>query len=748
MERKARSEEMTNRTMPLSVGDTLGPYEILSQIGAGGMGVVYKARDTRLDRMVALKVSSEQYSERFGREARAVAALNHPNICQIYDVGPDFIVLEFVNGHPLLSPAEPGPLPLKRALEYAGQICDALEAAHQRGTVHRDLKPDNILVTKSGIKLLDFGLAKIDAQPSTKLGSHQDDDAATATLTQENTVLGTIHYMSPEQAQGKSVDARSDIFSFGVVLYEMLSARKAFRGENAIAILAAILHMDPPPLTEAPSEVARVVAGCLAKQPGQRFQSIAEVKQALKQAAAAAVSTPPSIAVLPFSNLSGDKENEYFSDGLAEDILNALVKVPGLQVTARTSTLAFVGKGQDIRSIAQALNVEHILEGSVRKLGNRLRVTAQLIKASDGYHLWSERYDREMTDVFAIQDEISQAIVETLKLKLSGQPLLNRPTADLEAYNLYLRGRHLSARLNPESVRVAREYFEQALARDPKYALAYAGAGYLLFIEGVWGQSAPSGTLPDAKRALQKALELDESLAVAHAYLGSVLGYYDYDWTGAEREMKRALELGPTVAEVHFCYAMHLLQPLGRLREAEIAFKRAAELDPLYHLAVIGLAENAYRRDDADAAITLAKRALDLDATYYFSHWMLGLAYFLKGRVEEAVDAVERAVRFSERNPWVLASLCNLYSRAGRKEEATAVLKELEQRAQSGYVAPGVFGIMCLGFGQVEQALDWYEKAIEDRDAIALYLATEPKLGRLRSHPRYQALRRKMLLPD
>jgi serine/threonine protein kinase len=517
--------------MPLAVGDTLGPYEILSQIGAGGMGVVYKARDTRLDRMVALKVSTEQFSERFGREARAVAALNHPNICQIYDVGPDFIVLEFVNGHPLLSPDEPGPLPLARPLEYAGQICDALEAAHQRGTVHRDLKPANILMTKAGVKLLDFGLAKVGAQASTKGGFRHDDDTETVTLTQENTVLGTVHYMSPEQAQGKSVDARSDIFSFGVVLYEMLSARKAFRGENAISILAAILHTDPPPLTEAPSEVARVVAGCLAKLPAQRFQSIAEVKQALIQAAATPASNPPSIAVLPFSNLSGDKENEYFSDGLAEDILNALVKVPGLLVTARTSTLAFVGKGQDVRSIAQGLNVEYILEGSVRKLGSRLRVTAQLIKAADGYHLWSERYDRKMTDVFAIQDEISQAIVETLKLKLSGQPLLNRPTADLEAYNLYLRGRHLSARLNPESVRVAREYFERALARDSKYALAYAGVGYLLFIEAVWGLAAPRGILPDAKRALEKALELDGSLPVAHAYLGSVLGYYDYDWT-------------------------------------------------------------------------------------------------------------------------------------------------------------------------------------------------------------------------
>jgi len=738
---------MADESMTLSAGDQLGPYEIISQIGAGGMGVVYKARDPRLDRIVALKVSTEEFSERFDREARAVAALNHPNICQIYDVGPSFLVLEFLDGNPLLSQAEPAPLPLERALEYAEQICDALEAAHQKGTVHRDLKPANIFVTKTGVKLLDFGLAKVVHAPVLS-GPREGDETRTLALTRENTVMGTVHYMSPEQAEGKPVDARSDIFSFGVVLYEMLSARKAFSGESAISVMASILHEDPSPLVEAPAEVERVVTRCLAKQAGHRFQTIVEVKHALKQAAAIPVKKQPSIAVLPFANLSADKENEYFSDGLAQDILNALVKVPGLRVPARTSSGAFRGREQDIRTIAQALNVEHILEGSVRKAGNRLRVTAQLIKASDGYHLWSERYDREVTDVFAIQDEISHGIVEALKLKLSGQPLRTRPTVDLEAYNLYLRGRHLSGRLNPESVRIAREYFEQALARDPNYALAYAGLGYLLHIQAVWGQLAPRTVLPDAKRALEKALELDASLPEAHAYLGSVLGFYNYDWAGAEREMNRAMELGPAVAEVHFCYAMHFLQPLGRLREAAAEFKRAAELDPLSHLAVVGLAENAYRRNEPDEAIVLARKALELDEMYFFSHWMLGLAYFLAGRTSEAVDSIERAAAFSERNPWVLATLCNLYSRAGRREEAAAVMTELERRAERGYVAPGAFGIMYLGLGQAEQALDLYERAIEERDAVALYLSTEPKLGRLRSHPRYQALRRKMLLPE
>jgi serine/threonine protein kinase len=368
---------------PLSEGDKLGPYEILALVGNGGMGEVYRARDPRLKRDVAIKVSAGQFSERFEREAQAIAALNHPHICQIYDVGPNYLVMEFLEGHALLSQEEPGPLPLDRVLEYAAQICDALDAAHQKGTVHRDLKPANVLVARSGIKLLDFGLAKVAraAAPEAAVeGATQ-----TMALTKDNAILGTVHYMSPEQAESKPVDARSDIFSFGLVLYEMLGGCRAFDGESAVSIMAAILHKDPPPL-DAPTEIQRVVSRCLAKQPNDRFQTIVDVKSALKKASTKTVEEQPSIVVLPFANLSADKENEYFSDGLAEEIINFLAQIPGLKVIARTSAFAFKGKTEDFRKIADTLGVTTILEGSVRRSGSRIRVTAQLINAQDGYH--------------------------------------------------------------------------------------------------------------------------------------------------------------------------------------------------------------------------------------------------------------------------------------------------------------------------------------------------------------------------
>ncbi|HTC90683.1 MAG TPA: protein kinase, partial [Bryobacteraceae bacterium] len=429
--------------MALSAGERLGPYEILAPIGAGGMGEVYKATDTRLGRTVAIKTLHVEHSDRFERESRSIAALNHPNICQLYDVGPNYLVMEFIEGAPLN-----GPLPLERACRYAVEIADALSAAHAKGITHRDLKPANILVTASGIKLLDFGLALLSHDGH---GPRAAEATATVGLTQAGMVLGTAAYMSPEQAEAKPVDARSDIFSFGSVFYEMLSGRRAFTGNSAIAIMAAILHKEPEPFEATPA-LKIILTRCLRKSPVDRFQSMTQVKEALLAASGvssqgtAVSGTPqptpiPSIAVLPFANMSREADDEYFSDGLAEEIINLLAHVSGLKVIARTSAFAFKGKNEDIRKIAETLGVNNVLEGSVRRAGNRLRITAQLIHAADGSHLWSERYDREMTDVFAIQDEIAQAITAALKLTLSISVVQQRYQPNLPAYEAFLRAR-------------------------------------------------------------------------------------------------------------------------------------------------------------------------------------------------------------------------------------------------------------------------------------------------------------------
>jgi len=525
--------------MPLSVGDKLGPYEILAPIGAGGMGEVYRAHDSRLGRDVAIKISAQQFSDRFEREARAIAALNHPNICTLYDIGPNYLVMELIEGTPL-----GGPVPLNVALRYAVQIADAISAAHAKGITHRDLKPANILVTGSGIKLLDFGLALVTHAGGGREGGA--DATAIIGMTQAGSILGTAAYMSPEQAEGKPVDARSDIFSFGLVLYEMLSGRRAFTGDSAMAIMAAIVR-DEPEWLEATPALQSIITRCLRKSPADRFQFMTQVKDALvaatsgvSSAASGALTAlpaqsssmerPPSIAVLPFASLSRDEDNEYFGDGLGEEIINVLARIPGLKVIARTSAFAFRGKELDIRKIAEILGVRTILEGSVRRAGSRIRVTAQLISAEDGSHLWSERYDRELADVFALQDEIAGAIATALTAKLAVKPNASRQhTPVLAAYEAVLRARHHLNKVTPESMERARECLQQAIAIDPGYALPHSVLGGCFVSPAIYGMLPAHQAMPLARAEYQKALEIDPMLPEALVGLAAISMLYDYN---------------------------------------------------------------------------------------------------------------------------------------------------------------------------------------------------------------------------
>jgi TolB-like protein/Tfp pilus assembly protein PilF/predicted Ser/Thr protein kinase len=722
--------------MPLAPGSLLGPYEIVGPIGAGGMGEVYKARDTRLDRIVAIKIGSPQFVARFEREARAIAALSHPHICALYDIGPDYLVMEYIEGTPLK-----GPLPVDQGLPLALQMAGALAEAHRKGVIHRDLKPSNILVTSAGIKLLDFGLAKHQAQAAAA--------DATASLTEVGTILGTVAYMSPEQAEGKPVDARSDIFSFGLVLYEMLSGQQAFSGETALSTMLAILHKEPRPLTVAP-QLAGVVERCLRKPVGDRFQTMAEVIAALEEAGTGKNSEPaPSIAVLPFANMSADKENEYFSDGLAEEIINALTQVPGLKITARTSAFSFRGKDLKIAEIARELGVAHVLEGSVRKAGNRIRVSAQLIKAADDFHVWSERYDRELTDVFAIQDEISAAIVEQLKVNLTSRgalSLVKRAITNPAAYEALLEGRHHWYRLTPSSVAKAREYFERAVAIDPGYAPAHVGLADCFFLDASLGGHEPKNVLPKVAEEARRALELDETSADAHSMLAIFHLLYEYNWSESEQHFRRALELAPASHHIRFPYAFWYLRGRGRLEEAAAEMDRILEQDPLapsnhYGKAAILMLQRRY-----DAAAQCARRALEIEPNYMLGLLQLGSALAHGGRFEEALTVAESLVQFYGRWPITLAALGDVYAIAGRIEDARRILGELEGLAQRTYVSANNLAALHAHLGDNEAAIEWIQKSIDQRDPFIIFLNLYPGCDGLHSHPRYPALLRQMNL--
>jgi len=696
--------------MPLQPGDKLGPYEILAPIGAGGMGEVWKARDTRLNRVVAIKRLKGVHSARFEQEARAIAALNHPHICQIFDIGPDYLVLEYIEGEPIK-----GPLPLERALRLATQIAEALEAAHAKGILHRDLKPGNILVAANGAKLLDFGLAKMTG-----------DGDATLTMA----VSGTPAYMSPEQAEGRPLDARSDIFSFGAVLYEMLAGSRAFSS------LGAVLRDEPAPL---PSPAATILTKCLAKDAGQRFQTMTELRTSLEKLAAKPTEKQPSIAVLPFANMSSDKEQEYFSDGLAEEILNLLAKIPALKVIARTSSFAFRGKEQDVRKIAEALGVAHVLEGSVRRAGNRIRVTAQLIAAADGSHLWSERYDRELTDVFAVQDEIASEVAAALQVRLAGAAL-RRHQPNLAAYEAFLQGRHQLGRLSPQGYELGKKYLDQAIALDPEYAEPHTALGEYYYYLAMGNLRPSKVAMPLARAAATRALELDPSNAGAHAVLCFVAAFYDYDWTEAQKQ-HRLTTAGPAPAWARAVAALRLL-PLGRFEQAVREIEAALAQDPLNVVPRILLLVSLNTAGLYDRAIVEARKAIEMDERQWYYHYSLACGYGCQRRFAEARAPAERAFQLAPHNPYSIGNLAGILACLGEQDRADQLLAQMPESAAAGWV---VYHRYC---SNIDAALDWYEKAIEIRHAGAAFGARFAFYKPLRESPRWAGIAKKMNLPE
>ena len=718
--------------MALSSGDKLGPYEILAKLGEGGMGEVWKARDSRLNRPVAVKRLKGQHSARFEQEARAIAALNHPHICQIFDIGPDYLVLEYIEGQPLK-----GGVNVDDAVRLAMQIAEALDAAHRKGVVHRDLKPANIMVTSEGsVKLLDFGLAKQTA------GS---DDTSTVDGTAVGTVMGTAAYMAPEQTEGKPLDVRSDIFSFGSVMYELLSGRRAFHGENAVSTMTAILRDEPAPL-DASAALQAIVKRCLAKPPGQRYQTVAELRDDLGKAQTGTPPhSPPSIAVLPFANMGADKENEYFSDGLAEEIINFLAQIPGLKVTARTSAFAFKGKTEDIRKIAGTLGVSTILEGSVRRSGSRLRVNAQLINASDGYHLWSQRYDREMADLFDLQDEIAQAIASALHVTLAGTPtpfMLYKPS--LPAYEALLKARHYRGLLRPELFPRARECFEQAIALDPKFVLAHCEYGIYFMMMVVLGLVSPSEGWSMVRSQAQRALDLDPSLPEGHAMLGAVAGSLEYDWKEAERQFRLAIAHDPVPVNVRLYYSLHLMK-IGRSGEAVQQAELGLQEDPLNILLRINRASYLAAAGRPEDAVKGWREILELNPSVVLALFNLAGRHASLGEWDRALPLCEEAYVLAPLSR-VVGLLAGLLKRTGDTRRADQLLHTLQPADAFG--VPLGLALYHWVLHEFDAEADWFEKAIDQRDPISSMLLRFWYGAELRTTPRWAGLMRKLNLPE